>query len=222
MVCSVICASLLCSKGCGVLYPTNGVRPKRRFMPPFRVWSEIIWGLGAEPLGKSRVFGGVHGENAPSMTKCGEHACVRSTRNEVRPKWRHESPFCAWSEIIWGLGAEPLGKSRVFGGVHGENAPSMTKCGEHARVRSTRNEVRPKWRHESPFCAWSDINYTLSIVSVFASSTPVLATATMVSPLWTRSKYFAILVAWAAAACVASGWSAARMGCTPQVRAILW
>ena len=63
--------------------------------------------------------------------------------------------------------------------------------------------------------------YTLSMVRVLASSMPVLATATMVSPLCTRLKYFAMFVACDAAAWVASGWSAARMGCTPQVRAIL-
>ena len=60
-----------------------------------------------------------------------------------------------------GQGAKPLGHSRAFSGVYGERATSMTKCGKHARVRSTRNagvpagkifdfsrgvKVRPKWR----------------------------------------------------------------------------
>ena len=54
-------------------------------------------GQGVEPLGYSRTFSDMCGESAPAMTQRGEHACVRSARNEVRPKWRHQSPFCVWS-----------------------------------------------------------------------------------------------------------------------------
>ena len=42
-------------------------------------------GQGVEPLGNSRAFSDMCGESAPAMTKCGEHACMRSTRNAGVP-----------------------------------------------------------------------------------------------------------------------------------------
>ena len=75
-------------RGCGGIIPPRGAR-----------WRDTIAkGYGAKPNCYSRAFSGVYGERATSMTKCGEHARVRSTRNVGVPRrkyfrWGKKSPL---------------------------------------------------------------------------------------------------------------------------------
>lgn len=127
--------------------------------------------------------------------------CHRSARNGgvLRENARARVRECAYAF-----------RNRICAGVRNARVYAGASCGASAAQGQRKQKKRHACacRVERSACA----GQTRSMARVFASSTPVLATATTVSPLCTRLKYPAIFVACSAASCVTLGWSAARMG----------
>lgn len=161
------------------------------------------------------------GGKSASEVPCGRGGGELSERTDGRPSGCHRS--ARNGGVLHKMRWRACGSARTYFGIGYARECAMRGC------MRARRAVRPPRKDNGNKKNGTRVRavpiafvrgQTRSMARVFASSTPVLATATTVSPLCTRLKYPAIFVACSAASCVTLGWSAARMGCTPQVRAI--